>query len=335
MKNCTLAVDVMSGNYGLESAVPAALIALQNYSNLSIILVGDETAITSFLKNIGTNIPENCQIHHTSQRIEMNDSPIVAWHHKKDSSMRVAIDLVKQNQAQACISAGNTSALVEIAHLVLKTLPGIDRPAMSHIFPTQKIDQSVRLLDIGASVDVTAEHLVQFAAMGLVLSEEIDNVIRPKLGLLNIDTTGKGNKLLQEAGTLFKNLEKKLNYIGYLEGDTIFDGEANVIICDGFSGNIASKTIEGTIKLIQSLDQAASQHWLSRFTDFVTQSTKATEQFEPDYYNGASLVGLQGTVIQSHNSADALAFKNALHYAITSIQKEVPQRIQDRINTLL
>jgi glycerol-3-phosphate acyltransferase PlsX len=340
VRDYTIAIDVMGGDYGPEVALPAALMALQQHSTLSLILVGDEALIQKHLDMIGIHPDQDrYAIHHASQRIEMDESPVVALRHKTDSSMRVALELVKQGQAHACVSAGNTGALMAIARFVLKTLPGIDRPAISALLPTQNPHQTVRMLDLGANVDIQVEHLLQFAVMGLVLAKEVDNVPQPKLALLNIGTeAGKGNRLLREAAELFEKEAEALHYSGFIEGHTLFQGEADVVICDGFTGNIALKVMEGVAKLIsQHIQNSFNQHWFARLAGFSAKPflKEAISQLEPNRYNGASLVGLQGIAIKSHGSADAQAFYYAIRNAMSEIDKAVPERIQEQVSHLL
>lgn len=339
MKNYTIAIDVMGGDYGPEAAIPAALMALQQYENLFLILVGDEALINRHLETMLGEAQTRYRICHASQRIEMDESPLTALRHKTDSSMRVALDLVKNQEAQACVSAGNTGALMAIARSVLKTLPGIDRPAISALFPTVHKHKTVRMLDLGANVDVQVHHLLQFALMGLVLSTEVDGKPRPNLALLNIGSEpGKGNHLLRSAGTLFLNKAEILNYIGYLEGDMLFEGKADIVICDGFVGNIALKSMEGILRLIRSnVTQAFNQHGWSRLAGWIAKPflSKVYDQLDPNRYNGASLVGLQGIVIKSHGHADAHAFNYAIKNALVEIDKEVPKRIKEYLPELL
>jgi glycerol-3-phosphate acyltransferase PlsX len=335
----TIAVDAMGGDFGPEAAIPASLMALQEHKNLTIILVGDEITISQYLKAMLGKSEPRCQIHHASQRIEMDESPVVALRHKTDSSMRVALNLVQEGQADACVSAGNTGALVATARLVLKTLSGIDRPALSILLPTLRPNQTVRLLDLGANVDVSVDHLFQFAVMGLVLSQEVDQVPQPKLALLNVGKEpDKGNRLLREAGELFTKEADSLNYIGYIEGDELFNGNVDVVICDGFTGNIALKIIEGASKLLkENIKNIFTKSPFSQMTGLLAQPylSKAAKQLNADYYNGASLIGLQGTVIKSHGSADARAFKYALERTMIEIDKQVIQRIATRVNSFL
>jgi len=335
----TIAVDVMGGDYGPEASIPASLMALKQYDNLELILVGDETVISNHLEAFSMESSSRYRIHHASQRVEMDESPVIALRHKTDSSMRISLNLVHEGVADACVSAGNTGALMAIARFVLKTLPGIDRPAISALIPTVKANKMVRVLDLGANVDIQVDHLLQFALMGLVLSTTVDKIPHPKLGLLNIELEqGEGNRLLQEAGELFKKYAEVLNYVGYLEGDALFEGEVDVVVCDGFTGNVALKVMEGVLKLVHVCqNQVFKQHWISRLAGLIAKPflQEAEYRLDPNRYNGASLVGLQGIVVKSHGKADAQAFNYALQSAMQEIEKAVPQRIQEQLSSLL
>lgn len=339
LKDYTIAVDMMGGDYGPEVTIPAALFTLQQYEKLSLILVGDETLLTQSLQGLSDTLKLRCHIHHAAQQVEMDESPMLALRNKKDSSMRIAIDLVKQGRAEACVSAGNTGALMAMARFVLKTLPGIDRPAISAVLPTIKPGHMVRLLDLGANVDVRTEHLFQFAVMGAILAHEVDEIPKPKLALLNIGSeAGKGNAQVKKAAELLSTQAEMLNYQGYIEGNTLFHGEVDVVICDGFVGNVALKVAEGAARLVGvALKQAFHQHWFSRLAGLLAWPVlkQTYRRLDPSHYNGASLVGLQGIVIKSHGSADTQAFTQALHQAVIEIERTVPQRIREQVANLL
>lgn len=340
LKNCyTIAVDAMGGDYGPEVTIPAALIALEQYEQLTLILVGDEILIAQQLQRVSDLPQDRYQVHHASQRVEMDESPMLALRNKRDSSMRVAIDLVQQGLADACVSAGNTGALMAIARFVLKTLPGIDRPAISALFPTSKSNQGVRLLDLGANVDVRIEHLLQFAVMGAVLSAEVDQVPKPRLALLNIGSeAGKGNAQVRKTGELLASHAGTLNYTGYIEANALFQGHVDVVVCDGFVGNVALKTTEGVIQLMNAiLRQTFHKNWIMWLMGLMVKPflKRASRPLDPTRHNGASLVGLRGIVVKSHGSADTLAFTYALYRAVTEIERAVPERIQARIASFL
>lgn len=334
----TIAIDVMGGDFGPVVTVPAALTMLKKHDSLRLILVGDEEKIKEQLAISDLSGRDRVVVQHASQKVEMDELPSVALRTKKDSSMRVAINLVKQGVAQACVSAGNTGALMAIARFVLKTLPGIDRPAISAILPTMKADKKVRVLDLGANVDSEVEYLVQFAVMGSVLSSSVDNITNPTIGLLNIGAEEiKGNEQVKRAAQLLAELQG-INYIGYVEGDAIYKGVADVIVCDGFVGNIALKVSEGAAKLISHyIKEAFNRNWLTRLSGLAALHVLrgVRKQIDPARYNGASLVGLRGIVVKSHGSANVMAFSNAIHEAVLEVKKDIPQRIENQVSELL
>ncbi len=265
----------------------------------------------------------------------MDEPPSKALRGKKDSSMRVAVDLVKSGDAQACVSAGNTGALMAIARFVLKMLPGIDRPAIISAIPS--VHGHTHMLDMGANVDCEAEQLFQFAVMGSVLATAVDGIERPRLGLLNIgEEEIKGNEVIKEAGRLLQ--ASSLNYIGYVEGDDIYLGDVDVVVCDGFVGNVALKTSEGLAKLVsQFIREEFSRNIMSKAAGVlalpVLKALRA--RTDPRNYNGSSFIGLQGTVVKSHGGADALAFHNAIRIAVIEARKAVPDRISDLLAATL
>ncbi|MDQ7016944.1 MAG: phosphate acyltransferase PlsX, partial [Gammaproteobacteria bacterium] len=254
---------------------------------------------------------------------------------KRDSSMRVAINLVKSGEVDACVSAGNTGALMATARYVLKTLPGIDRPAIISTLPA--VGGHTHMLDLGANIDSSAEHLYQFAVMGSVLSHSLDNIAKPKVGLLNIgEEEIKGNEQVKQAAKLLAN--SNLNYIGFVEGNDIFNGRVDVVVCDGFVGNVSLKTCEGVAKMIaNAMKEEFNRSWFTRllglFSLPVLKSLK--KRIDPRRYNGASLLGLQGIVIKSHGGADALAFANAVEIAIEEVANAIPDRIHKHLETHL
>ena len=334
--DATIALDAMGGDYGASIVVPAALKALKQNIGLKLILVGDEATITDVLAEHKSTVSDRLTIQHASQIVEMDDLPSQALRGKKDSSMRVAINLVKEGLAQACVSAGNTGALMATARFVLKTLPGIDRPAICTTLPT--IKGHVYVLDLGANVDSSAEHLFEFAVMGSELASAVDEKKSPTVGLLNIgEEEIKGNERVKEASRLLAD-SKALNYIGYVEGDGIFLGAADVVVCDGFVGNVMLKTTEGVAKMLgHFMKQEFKKNLFTMLAGLVSMPVlKAFKhRIDPREYNGASLVGLQGIVIKSHGGADALAFNNAIHEAIQEVNKNVPHRISQRLEAAL
>jgi glycerol-3-phosphate acyltransferase PlsX len=324
----TIALDAMGGDSGSAVVVPAAIEAITQHADASIILVGDETELTKALKTAGAQKHSSrLTIHHASQQVEMDELPSNALRGKKDSSMRVALNLVKDGTADACVSAGNTGALMATSRFVLKMLPGIDRPAICTSLPS--IKSHTWMLDLGANVDCNAEHLFQFALMGSVLAEAVDGNSQPRIGLLNIgEEEIKGNEQVKEAAKLLS--ESIPNYAGYAEGDDIYKGGFDVIVCDGFVGNVSLKTSEGVAKMIAAfIKQEFSKNILTRLVALVAMPVLKAfrSRIDPRSYNGASLLGLRGIVIKSHGSADAYAFANAIKVAILEVREDVPQRI--------
>lgn len=330
----TIALDAMGGDYGLPIVVPAAINALQQYDDLKLILVGDEDRIAAELAKNEKYADDRLTVHHASQKVEMDDAPALALRTKKDSSMRVAINLVKDGTANAAVSAGNTGALMATARFVLRMLPGIDRPAICSTIPSEY--SHTHVLDLGANVDSSAEHLHQFAIMGSELVKAIDGIDAPKVGLLNIGQEAiKGNEQVKAANVLLESAD--LNYIGYVEGDDVFLKNVDVVVCDGFVGNVALKTTEGLAKMI-------SNELKAQFTSNIFAKMAALialpvikafrRKFDPRRYNGASLLGLQGIVIKSHGGADSLSYANAIGIARAEAITNVPEKIKNQLETL-
>lgn len=327
----------MGGDHGLPITVPAALKVLAKYPDLHLTLVGDEKELTLALKSHTYDI-NRLSIQHASQRVEMDEPPAQALRLKKDSSMRVAINLVKEGKADACVSAGNTGALMVTARFVLKTLPGIDRPAIISTFPTQNPHKNVRLLDLGANVDSSAQHLVQFAVMGSVLASALDNIANPKVYLLNIgEEEIKGNEQVKQTAQLLTDTNL-VNFAGYLEGDAIHHGDADVVVTDGFVGNVTLKTTEGVAMFISGLlKQAFMRNGLTKIIGLMAKPVlkSALKRIDPAQYNGATFIGLQGTVIKSHGGANIKAFAHAIEEAIAGAEKNIPERIRHKVAQLL
>jgi len=325
----------MGGDRGLKVVVQSALDVLSQTVDVILILVGQETELTAELQRHGAVSSERLRIHHASQRVEMDEAPALALRSKKDSSMRVAVNLVKEGRADACVSAGNTGALMSIAHYVLKTLPGIDRPAIAASLPT--IRGHAYMLDLGANVECQPEHLLQFAVMGTVLATAVDGNSRPSVGLLNIgEEEIKGNGQVKEAGRLLTASD--LNYIGFIEGNDIYQGTADVVVCDGFMGNIALKTSEGVAQMITHyMKKEFTRSIFTRLAGLVARPvlTAFRASIDPRRYNGASLLGLRSIVVKSHGSADTFAFAQAIHAAVQEVRQAVPTRIADHLATLL
>lgn len=329
-----LALDAMGGDGGPAVVVPAALHILGKHKNLHLILVGQQDVLNKVLAENSARENERLQIHHASELVEMHELPSAALRNKKDSSMRVAINLVRDGVAQACVSAGNTGALMATARFVLKMLPGIDRPAICAIMPGT--EGNTHLLDLGANVDSTSEQLFQFAVMGAELTSAVNNKPNPSVALLNIGAEEiKGNDRVKQAATLLS--QSHLNYAGFVEGNDIYTGKVDVIVCDGFTGNIALKASEGVASfLISNARKQFSQSLYGRFAAFVSSPVlkEIKRQIDPRRYNGASLLGLRGIVIKSHGGADRVAFAHAIEEAIIEVEKNVPQRITNELEKL-
>ncbi len=316
----------MSGDLGPEVVVHAASVCLEKHSGLRLVLVGDEGILTGMVSRIiGSN--NRLTIHHASEVVGMSETPVDALRRKKNSSMRVAIDLVKDGAAEACVSAGNTGALMATAKFVLKMLPGIDRPAIIAELPA--IGGTVHMLDLGANTISDAQQLYQFAVMGSIVTGDIRHIERPRVALLNIGVEDtKGHDTVKDAAALLN--ASGLNYIGFIEGNEIFSGKADVVVADGFTGNVALKTMEGTVGLASHyLRRAFTRNFLSRVQAFLAAPVLKRLRVEMDSrnYNGASLVGLNGIVIKSHGGADAYAFQHAIDTALVEVKNQVPSQI--------
>ncbi len=331
----TIALDAMGGDFGPEVVLPAAALVVKKSNDIDIILVGDEARLRECAKTHNIDLDKHFEIQHASQVVEMHEDPRHAVRKKKDSSMRVAIDMVKEGRAQAMVSAGNTGALMGTAKFVLKTLPGIDRPAICTTIPSY--GGHTHMLDLGANVDSSAELLFQFAVMGSVLAEAIDNTHEPKVGLLNIGSEdGKGNAQVKEANKLMK--DAPFNYIGYVEGDDIYGDKVDVVVCDGFVGNISLKTMEGVAKMIATMmREEFNKSILSKLAGLIAYPvlSRFKKRVDPRMYNGASMLGLTGIVIKSHGGTDALGFANAIEIALLEVEKFVPDHIRERMEPLL
>ncbi len=318
----------MGGDNGPDAIIPAALSYLKKDPEVSLILCGNKDVIATFLP---AEIPSRLSIIHTSQEVMMDELPSKALRNKKDSSMRVAINQVKAGTADACVSAGNTGALMATARFVLKMLPGIERPAIISKLPS--IHGETWVLDLGANVDCSAEHLFQFAVMGSELLKATGECANPKVGLLNIgEEEIKGNEQVKKAHELLSR--SKLNYVGYVEGDDIYVGDIDVVVTDGFIGNVALKSSEGVAKMIRYRMKAAFTSGIyGRIAGLVAYPVlKAfAKTIDPRRYNGASLLGLKGVVIKSHGGVDSLAFETAIAAAKTVAQSAVTENISEQV----
>ena len=323
----TIALDAMGGDHGVSVTVPAALATLKHQTALKLILVGQREAVETELGRHRATSGDRIAIHHASEIVGMDEPPAQALRSKKDSSMRVAINLVKEGAAQAAVSAGNTGALMATARFVLKTLPGIDRPAIVTTLPT--MHDHVHVLDLGANVDCTPEQLLQFAIMGSILVAAVEDNPRPRVGLLNVGEEDiKGNDIVKKTHELLR--ASPLNYAGFVEGDEIYTGDMDVIVCDGFVGNIMLKTSEGLARMITHfIKQEFRRNLLTKLSALVALPVLRAfrKRVDPRRYNGATLIGLTGTVIKSHGGADVLAYEQAILEAVQEVNNNVPARI--------
>ncbi|QKI88921.1 phosphate acyltransferase PlsX [Thiomicrorhabdus xiamenensis] len=329
-----IAIDAMGGDHGLSVTVPASIDALDKFSDIHIVLVGKQDEIEQQLSAYQYD-SSRLTVVHAEQVVEMDDLPSKALRNKRKSSMRIALNLVKEDEAQACVSAGNTGALMAVAKFVLKTLPDIDRPAICTSMPTMK--GHVHVLDLGANVGCTGENLTQFAVMGSVLSRAVDSNAAPRVGLLNIgEEEIKGHQRIKDAHQLIQNTS--INYIGYVEGDDIYKGDTDVVVCDGFDGNIALKSSEGVAKMIAYyLKEAFGRNIFTKLAGLIAYPVLKSfkDKVDPRRYNGASLLGLQKIVIKSHGGADQYAFLQAIAEARLEVSKNVPQLISAEVSQLI
>lgn len=334
----TIALDAMGGDHGPEVTVPAAIRALEANPNLHLILVGQQDILAPLLARQGASYSDRWTIQHASESVDMDESPAQALRFKKDSSMRVAINCVKTGSAQACVSAGNTGALMATARFVLKMLPGIDRPAIITALPTKVRDQGVHILDLGANVDSSPEHLYQFAVMGSILVSAVGGIAQPRVALLNNGEEAiKGNEQVKKAAELLQDSDL-IHYVGYVEGDAIFSASADVIVCDGFVGNIALKVSEGVAKLIGLYTrEAVKETWWTRLLVLpaIPVLKRLMRRADPRRYNGATLLGLNGIVVKSHGSADVASFTHAINEAVLEVDNNLVQLIREQVGDAL
>jgi len=325
----------MGGDHGPHVTVPAALDFRAHAGDVAIVLVGTREPIEAELKARGAVAGEKLRVHPSSEVVAMDEPPVQALRYKKDSSMRVAIDLVKEGAAHAAVSAGNTGALMAISRFVLKTIPGIDRPAIATVLPNQK-GTFTYVLDLGANVDCTPEQLMQFGVMGAMLVAAVEHKERPSVGLLNIGVEDiKGNETVKRAGELLRS--SGLNFHGNVEGDDIYKGTTDVVVCDGFVGNSLLKASEGVAKMITGFlrEEFKRNPWnmlAGLMAAPVINALRA--RMDPAKYNGATLLGLKGIVIKSHGSADVRAFSHALESALEEVRNNVPQRIAGQMEKM-
>ena len=325
----------MGGDHGPHVTVPAALELQARVADVDIVLVGVREAIEAELRARRAAAGARVRVHAAAEMVGMDEPPAAALRYKKDSSMRVAVNLVKSGDAHACVSAGNTGALMAISRFVLKTIAGIDRPAIATVLPNMKGGYTY-VLDLGANVDCTPEQLMQFGVMGAMLVAAVDHKERPSVGLLNIGIEDiKGNETVKQAGELLKS--SGLNFYGNVEGDDIFKGTTDVVVCDGFVGNSLLKASEGVAKMITGFlrEEFKRNPWNMLAALMATPVINALRaRMDPARYNGATLVGLKGIVIKSHGSADKRAFAHALDSALEEVRNDVPQRIAQQMEKL-
>jgi glycerol-3-phosphate acyltransferase PlsX len=326
----------MGGDHGPSVTVPASLQALRNHSDLQIVLVGNQTLVQQELSKHKSSDDSRLTIYHSAEQVGMDESPTQALRYKKDSSMRLAINLVKEGKAAACVSAGNTGALMAIAHFVLKTIDGVDRPAIISMLPAY--GKNMRMLDLGANVDSSAMNLAQFAIMASILASAIDNIPSPKVYLLNIgQEVIKGNKQVKETAQLLAATQA-INYQGYIEGDGLYKGEADIIVCDGFVGNVALKTSEGAaLFMMRLIKEGFQRSLLTRLAGLIALPVlkSVIKRIDPSLYNGATFLGLQGIVIKSHGHASIRGFERAIKEAKVQAEKNILHLISDEIEKLL
>lgn len=337
-----IAVDAMGGDHGPQVTVPASIEFLNQQNGQfqhRIILVGPVEQIEPLITQCGGDkmlADGRLEVQPASQVVEMDEPPAHAMKKKKDSSMRVAINLVREGRAQACVSAGNTGALMATARFVLKTIPGINRPAIISTMPCQDPTTTVHMLDLGANVDSSPEMLVQFAVMGSVLTQYVDKKPSPTVGLLNVGAEEiKGSEKTKQASALLT--ESKLNYVGYVEANELYSSKVDVIVCDGFEGNVALKASEGTASMIIGvLKEEFKRNWLTRLAALcVTPVLKAMRsRLDPRHHNGATLIGLNGIVVKSHGGTDTVGFLHALREANSQVERDVIGHISEEVSKI-
>jgi phosphate:acyl-[acyl carrier protein] acyltransferase len=330
----------MGGDFGPCVTVPASLQALASHTNLVLLLVGDPDIISSFLAKADSSLLGRVQVIPAESVIASDAKPSQAIRNSRGSSMRVALELVKEGNAQACISAGNTGALMGLAKMLLKPLDGIERPALMTVLPHQQQGKTV-VLDLGANVESDSDMLVQFAIMGAVMAEEVLEIDRPRVALLNIgQEETKGLETIRTASAVLRDTPQ-INYIGYLEGNDLLTGKTDVLVCDGFVGNVTLKTMEGVVRMFLSLLKSSEDgkkrawwlKWVGRWLQ--KRLAKRFGHLNPDQYNGACLLGLRGTVIKSHGAANQRAFAVAIEQAEQAVRRQVPERIAARLDAVL
>ncbi|XYJ12252.1 phosphate acyltransferase PlsX [Telluria sp. B2] len=327
-----ISIDCMGGDHGPSVTIPAALSFLKQQPDAELVLVGLEDVLRAELKKHNADANARLTVKNASEVVAMGDPVEVALRRKKDSSMRVAVELVKDGTANACVSAGNTGALMAVSRYVLKTMAGVDRPAICSILPNQK-NGPTYMLDLGANVDCEPHHLHQFAIMGSVLFSAMEGVKRPTIGLLNVGTEEiKGNEVVKNTATLLRADHERgaLNFYGNVEGNDIFKGTTDVVVCDGFVGNVTLKAVEGLSRFVKSVFK---QNVLSMMGAVLARG--ALKKLNPERYNGASLLGLKGLVFKSHGGANAYAFEWAIKRAYDAAKYNVQEQLSAMIAELM
>jgi glycerol-3-phosphate acyltransferase PlsX len=326
-----ISVDAMGGDFGPSVTIPASLKILKKYENISIVLVGIADDITKILKKKKSLNHPRITIHNATQIVGMDELPQSALKNKKDSSMRVSINLVKEGVVDACVSAGNTGALMATARFVLRMLPGIDRPAISSELPSA--NGTTCMLDLGANADCTPEQLLQFGIMGSILTNVLHKKNNPSIGLLsNGSEAMKGSEVVKKSAELFRN--SHLNFHGNVEGDDIFKGTTDVVVCDGFTGNISLKTTEGLAQMMANfLTLEFKRNFLTKISALIALPVlkRFKKRLDPRRYNGASFLGLNGIVVKSHGGADEFAFVHALETTISESENDVISKIKNQL----
>ena len=331
-----VALDAMGGDRAPDMVVKGASIALQRFPQVSFLLYGDEPRLKPLLAKL-PRLSERTTVHHTDEAVSGDAKPSMALRAGRRSSMRLAIDAVAEGQADCVVSAGNTGALMAMAKFALKMLPGIDRPAMASFFPTQR-GESV-MLDLGANVDCDAENLVQFALMGDVFSRTVLGLLQPTVGLLNVGSEDlKGHEEVRTAAARLRGGGLPIRFHGFIEGDDIAAGTVDVVVTDGFTGNIALKTAEGTARLFRDFMRAAFKHSLTARVGYLFAAgafKKLSERLDPGRYNGAVFLGLEGICVKSHGSSTALGFANAIGVAVDMKVNGFLDKIRDGVAALM
>ena len=335
-----ISIDCMGGDHGPSVTIAAAISFVKREPEAELILVGLSDVIRSELKKHQADTHPRLSVLHASEQITMDDPLEVALRRKKDSSMRVAIELVKDGRAQASVSAGNTAALMAVSRYVLKTMAGVDRPAICSILPNQK-DGPTYMLDLGANVDCEARHLHQFAIMGSVLVSAMEGIARPSIGLLNVGTENiKGNDVVKQTAKLLQ-LDHELgalNFYGNVEGNDIFKGTTDIVVCDGFVGNVTLKSVEGLARFVKNvMSTEFRRNPLTMLGAIIARGAlkSISTRLNPSRYNGASLLGLRGLVIKSHGGADAYSFEWAIRRAFDAAKNDLQAHLSSKIADLM